>query len=159
MLTEALIQLTDIPASDPGAPEPVVYANEHAIMVAYRLAQRVSGDAETEACGVVVFGSVDSHMFGGPNDEALHGHRLAKYGLRPYSFWEVKHSTWITELCARNRVHPFHQDSRYADLRHFVFTFHDSTLEVAARTYSTAVEPGESIDCIRRRLRDRHAWR
>jgi hypothetical protein len=158
MPTETLIELTDIPASDPGAPEPEVYANERAVMVVYRVAQRVAGDAETEACGVVVFGHVNSHVFGSPNDEALQGHRLAKYGLRPYSFWEVKHSTWIAELCARNRVHPYHQDARYEDLRHFVLTFHDSTFEVAARSYSATVEPGGPLDCITRRLRDRDTW-
>jgi hypothetical protein len=156
---ERLFELTDIAASDPGAPSPVIYATERKIVVAYYLAPSATGDGEGGASGVVIFERVDSHLFGSPNDEALQGHRLAKLGLRPYSFYEVRRSTWIADLQARNRVHPGHRDSSYADLRHFIFTFHDTTLEVAARTYSASVEPDDPIDCVCRRLDDRRAWR
>jgi hypothetical protein len=158
MPAEALIELTDLPPSNAGAPRPVVYANERAVLVAYELAEHARGELEGDVSGVVIFKRAQSHLFGPPNDETVHGHRLAKYGLGPYSFWEVKHSIWIAELCARNRVHPHHQDLHYADFRHFIFTFHDSTLEVAARAYGATVEPGEPIDCVARKLHDRHTW-
>jgi hypothetical protein len=155
MPTEALIELTDIPESDAGAPCPVVYATEHKVLVAYHLAD---GKVDGAASGAVVFEGVNSHVFGSPNDETLHGHRLAKLGLKPYSFSEVRNSSWIAELCARNRVHPHHQDPQFEGLRHFIFTFHDTTLEVAARTYAPSAEPGRPIDCVTRRLSDRSTW-
>lgn len=33
----------------------------------------------------------------------------------------------------RNRVHPSHSPARYAELRHFIFTFEDSTFECIAK--------------------------
>jgi hypothetical protein len=155
MPTESLLELTDLPASDGGAPCPVIYANEHRLLVAYLLAD---GEMDGAESGVIVFERVNSHLFGTPNDETLHAHRLAKLGLKPYSFFEVKYSNWVAELCARNRVHPMHQDASFADLRHFVFTFHDTTLEVAARSYTASAEPGEPIDCLSHRLADRSKW-
>jgi hypothetical protein len=155
---ESLVELVDIPASDPGAPCPVTYANEHKLLVAYYLSSRIMDDSQEKISGLVLFEHVNSHLFGSPNDEALHGHRLAKIGLQPYSFYEVRGSNWIADLCARNRVHPQHQESAYASLRHFVFTFHDTTLEVVARAYSASVDGGEPIDCIRKRLEDGSKW-
>ena len=154
---ESLVELVDIPASDPGAPSPAIYANEHELLVAYHLSSRIKGDSEQIVSGLVLFERVDTHLFGSPNDEALHGHRLAKLGLQPYRFYEVRNSTWIADLCARNRAHPLHQDSAYAQLRHFAFTFHDTTLEVVAQAYNCSVESSEPRDCIRKRLE--RGWR
>jgi hypothetical protein len=148
---ESLIELTDIPLWDTGAPCPVVYANERALVVAYHAPQE-------ESSGVIVFEGVNSFLFGGPNDEALQGHRLYKLGLGFYSSYEVLNSGWIADLCARNRVHPNHKDSMFTGLRHFVFTFHDSTLEVVARAYTASVESEKPLDCVSRRLRDRQTW-
>lgn len=155
MAEERLIEIADVPAPDVGAPCPVVYANERTVLVAYHLPK---AESKGIVSGVVVFEGVNSHSFGSPNDEALHGHRLANLGLRPYTFYEVWNSAWVADLCTRNRVHPNHRDSLYADLHHFVFTFHDTTLEVAARSYRSTVEPDEPIDCVSRRLRDKRAW-
>jgi hypothetical protein len=155
---ESLVELVDFPESNPGAPCPVVYANEHNVLVAYHLSLRACDESEGSVSGVILFEYVDSLLFGSPNDEALHGHRLAKLGLKSYSFYEVKKSIWIADLCARNRVHRAHKNSKYANLRHFILTFHDTTLEVVARSYSASVEGREPIDCIRERLNDREKW-
>ena len=155
---ESLIELTDIPLSDAGAPCPVVYANERALLVAYRRLLPAGDASQKESSGVIVFEGVNSLLFGGPNDEALQGHRLYKLGLRFYAFHEVLNSAWIADLCARNRGHPLPKDSMFPGLRHFVFTFHDSTLEVVARTYTASVEAEKPLDCVSRRLRDRQTW-
>lgn len=62
-------------------------------------------------------------------DEALGGHPLARAGLQHYSVHEVHGSTLISELERRNSVHPRHDRASHLSRRHFVFTFHDSTLE------------------------------
>ncbi len=152
---ESLVELADIPLWDTGAPSPVIYANEGALVVAYCMPSPAGDEPQEQASGVIVFKSVASFVFGGPNDEALQGHRLYKLGLRFYSSHEVLNSAWIADLCARNRVHPNHKDSTFAELRHFIFTFHDSTLEVAARAYTTSVEVEKPLDCVSRRLGDR----
>ena len=155
---ERLIELTDIPQWDTGAPSPVVYANERALLVVYYLSSPAGDEPQEDSSGVVVFERVNSFLFGGPGDEALQGHRLYKLGLGFYSSYEVLNSAWIAELCARNRVHPSHKDSMFTGLRHFVFTFHDSTLEVVARAYTASVEAEKPLDCVSRRLRDRQTW-
>jgi hypothetical protein len=68
-------------------------------------------------------------MFGAPNDEALGGHPLAQVGLRHYSVHEVRESALAYELERRNAVHPRHDPASFANRRHYVFTFQDSTLE------------------------------
>ena len=68
--------------------------------------------------------------FGAPNDEALGGHPLYSCGLKHYSVHEVVHSSRIEWLERRNSVHPRHDRESYLqDMRHYIFTFQDSTLE------------------------------
>ena len=155
---ERLIELTDIPHMEPGAPCPLVFATEHAVVVSYYLAFPETKEGKECPCGVITFNGVWSHVFGAPNDETLNGHPLWNIGLRSYGFYEVLDSSWIATLCRRNRVHYFHRDSMFDDVRHFIFTFHDTTLEVAADSYKVSVEPGEPLDCITRRVHDRKNW-
>ena len=68
--------------------------------------------------------------FGHPNDEALAGHPLSRKGLGAYGIYEVTNSSWIAEVNAQNKV--CFPDFEYGEYRHFVFTFHDSTLECIA---------------------------
>jgi hypothetical protein len=90
-----------------------------------------SGGGEAE----VKFSSVRAFYLGSPNDEALNGHRLWGRGLSFYSFQEVIHSDWITELERRNEVHSRHSKKLFEGLRHFVITFKEQTLECVALTF------------------------
>jgi hypothetical protein len=140
---ETLVELGDLPPSDPGAPSPVILADEHRLHLAYLM-------AGAGGCALVTFSGIYAHLFGAPNDEALHGHRLAHLGLEAYGFYRLEHSTWIADLCARNQVHPRHRDSLFDGLQHYIFTFHDSTLEVIAASYASATHEGEPEDVLRR---------
>lgn len=71
-----------------------------------------------------------SVLFGLPNDEALGGHPLHGRGLQCYGVYEVLNSRWKCEAERRNRV--CFPNARPWDVRHFVFTFHDSSLECLA---------------------------
>lgn len=140
---DQVIELTSMPPPDPGAPIPLLFADEHHLVVAYYASARIEPWVTTfdkapviglseENVAAVRFDRCYSHMFGPPNDEAFSGHRLYDKGLRPYSFCEVRHSSWIRGLERMNSVHPYH-DPRMFDLyRHFVIAFHDSTLECVA---------------------------
>jgi hypothetical protein len=77
-----------------------------------------------------------------PHDEALHGHPLSPRGLSHYDAYEVMESSWIRALERVNSVHERHDASRYRGLRHFILTFHDSTFECVARTFSVSIGPG-----------------
>ena len=69
--------------------------------------------------------------YGYPGDADLDGHRLRKKGLGRRGIFEVLHSNWIRQL---SRQHKLTKSDRPGpeNLRHFVFTFHDSTLECIA---------------------------
>lgn len=56
--------------------------------------------------------------------------------------FRVEGSSWIRQLERMNRVHPQHRPETFNGLSHLVFTFHDSTLEAVAQTFTTALRPG-----------------
>jgi hypothetical protein len=77
--------------------------------------------------------------FGYPNDHALGGHRLYEKGLGFYGFFEVLDSEWISELRRGNMV-TYPDFQAFPDERHFVITFHDSTLECIALDFHPVEE-------------------
>jgi hypothetical protein len=118
---EYAIVLTDWPLPAVVA-EAQVCANESSVSIRYR--------GEDERTVIIRFSLCHYVIFGEPNDEALGGHPLAKKGLQYYSVHEVLNSSLISKLERRNSIHPRHdRDSYLRDMKHYVFTFQDSTLE------------------------------
>lgn len=115
----------DIPLQSSGVPNPFLLVVNQELILGFR-------DAGDENWIVVKFRNPRVHFFGSPNDEALKGHPLYGRGLQPYNAGEVHNSSWIKELERRNRIHPLHNSRRFEALRHFIFTFHDSTFECVA---------------------------
>ena len=68
--------------------------------------------------------------FGCPNDEALPGHPLYARGFDGAAVCEVLESFWIAEMGRRNRVRFPDTDMADWSVRHFLFPFHESTLEM-----------------------------
>jgi hypothetical protein len=162
---DTLVQLEGVPQSSVGAPEPLVMSDERLTFLAYivegepELDGRVLTDADLaifkERVALVEFHQCRSYMFGSPNDEAIHGHPLYALGLKPYSAFEVEKSSWIRQLERMNSVHPRHNSDRFKSLRHYVFTFHDSTFECIAEGHriSEHEKPiGELVLEMKRRL-------
>jgi hypothetical protein len=141
------------PPCSAGAPCPLVLADDDGVLLAYYGDLPADGssvttpraiDPATSALPVViaVFSSPLAHMFGSPNDEALSGHPLASRGLHAYGSFEVLHSSWVRALERMNAVHPNHRPDSFAGYRHFIFTFHDSTLECVAKGVAFHAHPG-----------------
>jgi hypothetical protein len=131
------------PQMSPGAPLPIVLSDDYMTLLAYlvheldlnwngRTTRSVGPDSEGELVAILRIVGCTSLMFGMPNDEALSGHPLAARGLRSYGAFEVRHSSWVRALERINSVHPRHRPESYAELHHFVLTFHDSTFECVA---------------------------
>lgn len=123
-----LIELEVPVPIDPGATMPEIFADEHNLKVTFYLLY-------SDKRGVLNFSSVLQFTFGYPNEEAISGHRYAKLGLMPFDFVEVENSEVIENIKNSNRVHPYHKDTYFDGYRHFVFPFHDTTLEVVAKAY------------------------
>ena len=142
---DVLHELVDIPQMEPGAPAPLILADEYRCVVAYD--ERQDDITSEESMAIVVF-SGSTHYFGRPNDEALNGHPLYSRGLRSYAAYEVLHSSWIRAFERMNRVHPQHNPERFARLRHFIVTFHDSTFECTASGYEVQQFRGSRSDLL-----------
>jgi hypothetical protein len=143
------------PQSSVGAPCPVVLAEEHVLRLSYYLeSERLTPEWlaapvrpprpnwSDDLCAVVTFERAYAHMFGPPNDEAFSGHPLAARGLEPHSVFEIEHSSWLRGLMQMNSVHRYHRVDRFSALRHWVFSFHDSTFECIALSYSIGLARG-----------------
>ena len=114
------------PRSD--VPRPVLMQSELTCQLLFEGSADVS--SPTNGVVTVTFKSCRVSRFGYPNDEALPGHPLYKYGLRSYGVFEVSNSSWDKEIQAQNRIAfpAFKMQQR----RHLIITFHDSMFECIA---------------------------
>ena len=145
---DRLRELADIPKMEPGAPSPVILADEGRCAVAYfRREDNPSEWSSDESIAIVVF-DAHWHYSGSPNDEALNGHPLYPSGLRWYAAYEVLNSSWIRALERMNRVHSQHDAERFTRLRHFILAFHDSTFECVGTQYESILIEGSMSDAL-----------
>ena len=164
---DKVVELQDAPQSSVGAPCPMILAGEGYLYLAFFLQDtpigwdgstvRVVGeDTSGEPVALVAFTHIYAHFFGPPNDEAFSGHPLASRGLRPYRVFEVQDSSWIRTLEHMNSVHPYHRPERFAELRHFIFAFHDTTFECIAQDFSSTVRKGSVAGVLEDAFRELH---
>jgi len=159
---DRVVELTDVPQCDVGAPCPAIFATDQIVRVAYYLRDDPHAVSPADMTGILDEGAGDGErvailsmrahaiMFGPPNDEAFDGHPLASRGLRPYGAFEIVDSSWVRRLERMNSVHSRHAREKFMTLRHFVFAFHDSTLECVARTYAVETAPGHPVGVLAR---------
>jgi hypothetical protein len=136
---------------DTGAPLPFVISSEQRTFLSFYLATPDSnpngtyvniknpGNGIPEALALVEFHQCASVKLGSPNDEVLAGHPLDGKGLKPYSAQVVRYSSWVNSLQEINSVHPQYRAEHWANLKHFVLWFHDSTFECVAESFSVEV--------------------
>ena len=150
---DRVVPLADTPPSDAGAPLPVVLASDYRLLLVYLLQQHpaewdgtwtqvIGADTDDLPVAVIEFQQPYAHLFGPPNDEAIAGHPLSARGMSPYGAYVVEGSSWVRTLERLNSVHPHHKPGRFDLLRHYAFTFHDSTFECAANGHTVSVERG-----------------
>jgi hypothetical protein len=155
---DRVVELSEVPQSSVGAPLPVVLADEHSVLLAYLAEERdPAWDGTTirevtfesaEPAALVRFERTWSFQFGAPNDEAFRGHALHDRGLHPYAAFEVEHSSWLRGLERMNSVHEHHRPADFLLLRHYIFAFHDSTFECAARGFTVERRDGPLADVV-----------
>ena len=142
------------PRWDAGAPLPHLITNRSRAFIACLASQRdpswdgtwvrmVSPADEAPSLFVVLeLRGCAEVRFGGPNDEARHGHPLHGKGLAGYRAHEVVNSAWIEEAIKVNSVHPHHSDAPFRQLHHYVLLFHDEMLEALARGIESRLVEG-----------------
>ena len=117
--------LKDWPRPEAGAPVPRIYTDESSFVLQYYTSE--------DEIAVITFPIVHVFKFGSPNDESLNGHVLYGKGLKFYSVHKVENSSWLLELERQNSMHRQHDSKLFLkNKQHYIFTFHDSTLELIA---------------------------
>jgi len=118
--------------------EPVVLQTDQKTILTFSAVRPMpDGKRQNVGYGIVEFDLCHLTKFGYPNDEALPGHPLHNKGLAKYGVYEVKNSLWTKLLTEQNRIcFPKTPDSTS---KHFIFTFHDSTFECIARSFSATL--------------------
>ena len=109
----------------------IVIANGPRLTICY-------GTGEDEFA-VLTFPRSTELKAGGPNDEALNGHPLYRFGLRPYSIHRIESSPWLQELERRNSVHPRHDAKEFLrDKIHYLFALKEETIECVVTERDTS---------------------
>jgi hypothetical protein len=139
---------------DVGAPSPHMFADGHLKLLTFYISDvdpswdggsvsvRAEGSPEEEPVCLVKCAGADVIM-GGPNDEALHGHALWPKGLRYYGLFRVRNSPWLMELERTNSVHDQYDPAGWDSMHHFIFTFHDETVEILTSDLEMSVHRGD----------------
>jgi len=136
---------------DAGAPLPVLISGNKTF-VAFYLPPNFDFDGtnprsrsadDDDAIGVVEFRGVTAVKMGSPSDERLREHALWGHGLTYYAAHLVQNSAWIRELIST--------DEARRTTSHYVFTFHDETLECVADSHVATLTPG-SLTSVTARL-------
>jgi hypothetical protein len=114
---------------------PLLMADDGRLVFSFN-ATRLAADCyhrEDVGRAVVRVPSCLAFKHGYPNDEALPGHPLYGRGFVGTAVYEVFRSSWVAELARQNQVRFPDSDVAGWGVRHFLFSFHDSTLEVLCR--------------------------
>jgi len=135
------------PAWSGGAPCPHVFSNGHKTYLMYYVEEpdlnwdgsyTTMIDPSSESIyplAVVEFVHPQSHRFGIVNDEAIGGHHLYGSGLEVYAAHKVENSSWISELKAIHKVHPYYSELKWLKYNHYLLFFHDEIFEIIAADY------------------------
>ncbi|BCG02974.1 hypothetical protein PPGU19_075420 (plasmid) [Paraburkholderia sp. PGU19] len=129
------VLLDTVPMPAPASTEPFVIADEGRTILVYRIApsdlSRYGPFVQNEEPFCVVrFDGAVFQSLGPPNDEELSQHVLHAKGLCPYGAYEVVNSTLVAEWWPN--IAPA------IALRHFIFTFEDSSFECVATSCELA---------------------
>lgn len=129
-----------------GAPMPMVYSGNGKVYLTYIVADwdqksiadfRVLEHEGHQDFHALVEFHGDTFKFGIANDEVFSGLPLYDQGLE----WAqiVQNSNWIEEVKEINKVHPYFDESKWKNDKHYLLTFKDAILEVIADDFQIEI--------------------
>ncbi|MFC4348905.1 hypothetical protein ACFO5Q_13715 [Kordiimonas lipolytica] len=81
-------------------------------------------------------------------DDTIREHRLAEFGLKPFSQYVVEHSALVERLFDRQEKSTIKQQRYPREARHFIFTMHGHVFELVAAGFELARGRGSLVDAI-----------
>jgi hypothetical protein len=136
---------------NPNAPEARLLSDDFGMTL---LALKPHHDDADRSCVVLAWSGTRSVCMADPNDEAISGHRLYGSGLSEVP-WAgvVRDSDAIHASEKQNRVHPYHDRSRFDGLTHHVILLKECVVEVVAEALSILRFEGTTLDAAVAALR------
>ena len=136
---------------NPNAPEARLLSDDFGKTA---LALKPHHDDADRSCVVLAWSGTRTACMADPNDEAISGHRLYGSGLGDV-LWAgvVRDSDAIRALEQQNRVHPYHDPSRFDGLTHHVVLLRECVVEVVAEGLSILRFEGTTVDAAVAALR------
>ncbi|WP_411028904.1 hypothetical protein [Spongiimicrobium sp. 3-5] len=146
MNTEKIKIIDWKPKWDGGAPMPQVFSNDGKVYLTYIVAdwdeESIEDFRTLEHDGYEGFHALvefegNTFKFGIANDEVFSGLPLYGQGLE----WAqiVENSKWVAELKKIQKVHPYYDESRWENRKHYLLTFKDNIMEVIATEYKIEI--------------------
>ncbi len=130
-----------------GAPSPIIISNDSELYVSFYT------NKETDSIdpykrnivydtGVITlkFKIYLKYIFGIPGNETIEGHPYSKFGMKSYSFYELKESPLINEVQSIEKGHPYFDEKKWTKYKHYIITFHDNMFECIAQDYEIMKE-------------------
>lgn len=128
---DVVIEMHAVPQMNEGAPCPVVFAEEHALVLSYWMQDDEPFQPTKAPLAVVRFHLPYYHHLGPLNEDR---------GLEGCRAYRVQHSSLIRQMERMNALHPHHQLEPLEKLTHYIFVFHDSMFECLAKALRSSVE-------------------
>ena len=131
---------------NPNAPEAFLLSDVFGKTV---LALKPHHNDTDRRCVVLVWSGTRSACLADPNDEAKSGHRLYQSGLSNV-LWAglVRDSETIVALERANRVHPYHDPTRFESLQHHVILLKECAAEVVAEAVTVQRFEGTTLAAV-----------
>lgn len=140
-----LNEISGLLCIDVGAPTPTILSNDNNLYLMFysneegdkaeTLRERNRNNVYDRVTYVLKFNLFIKYRFGMPNNEIIIGHPYFKLGLKPNSFYQLEGSDWIKELMKIDSVHPYFNEEKWTNYKHYIFTFHDNMFECIAKDY------------------------
>ncbi len=131
------VPLDSVPPPEAGDPLPVVLAKDGAVILSYVAGRELTIIASFPVC--------HEHRFRGCDAAKLRAHPLSERGLKAHGAFEVRDSSWVREIEARDGP---------GKRQHFVFTFRDSVFECVATDVGIEMirEDDDTVKLMSKRL-------
>ena len=134
-----------------GAPMPHLLIGLRTFLLFY--ARAGGEDPAEDRIGLLEIVGCAAARYGPPNDEALENHPLWGNGLGFYAAHQVENSSWLPEWRELALIKGAQASALPQELRHFIFTFHDETVEVLAHDPNAEVFSGSMTEALQEACR------
>ncbi|MES1221433.1 MAG: hypothetical protein ABUT20_38385 [Bacteroidota bacterium] len=142
-----LIEIKDLFDMDFGSPSPTIISNDNELFIAF-YADKESTSTIPQVRNTIYdtgifalkFKMYLKYTFGLPGEETMQGHPYSKFGMKPYSFYELRKSDFIKSLQDIEKVHPAYNPEKWKMYKHYILTFHDNMFECIAQGFEVREE-------------------